>query len=110
MSRPHLLASVLCLVAGVGAGGCTVVKPVIGAVTGPIVMLGQASGDLASCGCGGRGEGVVVVLGIMAAVGATVGLVTGVISDVQALTGAAQDPMRNWWDPFKTNTSSESGG
>jgi hypothetical protein len=42
---------------------------------------------------------------VMAAVGAVGGLVTGVISDFQVLTGAADDPCRNWADPFKTNTS-----
>lgn len=36
---------------------------------------------------------------------AGVGLVTGIVSDVQALTGDARDPCRNWYDPFATNTS-----
>ncbi|HEX5050497.1 MAG TPA: hypothetical protein VFZ65_01880 [Planctomycetota bacterium] len=76
-------------------------KPVIGAVMGPAVVLGSSDGNW--CGCDGRGA--VAVLIAMAALGSAVGLVTGVISDVQALSGAADDPTRNWWDPLKTNTS-----
>jgi hypothetical protein len=42
----------------------------------------------------------------MSCCGAVGGLVTGVISDVQVLSGAAEStPTQNWWDPFRTNTS-----
>lgn len=77
------------------------IKPVVGAVTGP-AFGAQFLGP--SCGCN-DGRGVLAFLGVMAVAGAGVGLVTGVISDVQALTGEAPDPCRNWYDPFSTNTS-----
>jgi hypothetical protein len=83
-------------------GGCTLVKPMVGAITGPAVVLAGTDGG-AFCGCDGRGAAA--AFAVMAAAGALVGLVTGVISDVQALSGAASDPTANWWDPFKTNTS-----
>jgi len=84
-------------------GGCTLVKPVTGAIVGPFVILGGSNGNLCGCGCDGRA--VLVALAAMSAVGACVGLVTGIISDVQALDGTAEDPTANWWDPLKTNTS-----
>jgi hypothetical protein len=86
-----------------GTGGCTLVKPVTGAIAGPFVLLSGTSGVF--CGCGSDGRAVLVAFAAMSAVGACVGLVTGVISDVQALSGAAEDPTANWWDPLKTNTS-----
>lgn len=83
--------------------GCTLVKPVVGAVTGPVVMLGE--GGFGS-GCRGDGRGVVAVFATMSAFGAVGGLVTGLISDVQVLSGAAESsPTDFWWHPFKTNTS-----
>lgn len=82
-------------------GSCTLLKPVIGAVTGP-AFGAQFLGP--GCGCH-DGRGVLVFLGVLAAAGAGVGLVTGIISDVQALTGEASDPCRNWHNPFATNTS-----
>src|SRR5690606_36995313 len=82
-------------------GGCTPVKPVVGAVAGPAVLLSGTG----SCFCRCDGRAAVAVLGVAAAAGAVVGLVTGIVSDVQALSGEAEDPTANWWDPFKTNTS-----
>lgn len=95
---------VLALMACLGTSGCTLCKPVVGAVTGPIVMLGHSNGDF-NFGCQGDGRAVLVVLALASAVGAGAGLVTGIISDVHALCGDAHDPCHNWWDPFKTNTS-----
>ena len=96
-------AAVLSLLfAGVlGTGGCTLVKPVVGAVTGPIYVLAHTSGSF-GCGCDdGRAAAAFLIAG--AAIGAAAGLVTGVISDVQALSGRAVDPAQNRWDPFATN-------
>lgn len=78
-------------------------KPVTGAVLGPVVILGSSSGQFCSCSADGRAW--VAALAAMSAMGAVVGLVTGVISDVQAISGAASDPTANWWNPLKTNTS-----
>ncbi|MEO6594535.1 MAG: hypothetical protein ABIP94_07265 [Planctomycetota bacterium] len=94
-----LAFTVCCL----GSGGCTLVKPVVGAIAGPFVILAASDGTGFGCDCDGRA--IVVALAVMSAVGAVVGLVTGIISDVQALTGAASDPTANWWHPLKTNTS-----
>jgi hypothetical protein len=79
---------------------CTLCKPIIGALVAPAMTVGEGGFD----GCG-DGQGYVCGLCIMAGVGAACGFVTGAISDVQALTGAASaDPTANWWDPFRTNT------
>jgi hypothetical protein len=82
--------------------GCTLAKPLVGAVTGPIVLLAGTGGSC--CNCGGDGRAVLCLFAFAAAIGAGGGLVTGIISDVQVLTGAADDPCRNWWEPFRTNT------
>jgi hypothetical protein len=83
---------------------CTIAKPIIGALAAPFVILGN-SGGAGGCGCDGDGRGWLCAFAFMMAVGAVCGLVTGVVSDVQYLTGAATDPTANWYDPFKTNTS-----
>lgn len=98
--RPLVRASFACLLF-VATGGCTLVKPAVGAIVGPAVALGSTGSPF--CGCDGRG--VLAALAVTAAAGAAVGLVTGVISDVQWLSGAAHDPTANWNNPFKTNTS-----
>lgn len=106
MARMRLVFPALVLTAGLSTSGCTLCKPVVGAITGPVVMLGNSNGDFSGCGCScNDGYGVVAVLGVMAGIGAVGGLVTGIISDIQVLAGEAEDPTRNWADPFKTNTS-----
>ena len=98
------LAAVLAI--SLGTGGCTLAKPFVGVVAGPVVILGSSGGNWGGCGCDGRA--VVAVLIVAAAIGAGAGLVTGVISDVQFLCGRAHDPTRNWCNPFATNTSDSS--
>lgn len=90
--------------AGLASGGCTLCKPVVGAVTGPVIFLGHSNGDF--CGCDGRA--LACAFALAAAAGAGAGFVTGVISDVQWACGRADDPTRNWWDPFATNTMAAS--
>jgi hypothetical protein len=98
----------LCMLSG---GGCTLVKPLAGAVAGPVVMLGTSTGGLGyGFGCGGEWQGIAGVLVVGSAVGAVCGVFTGIVSDVQALTGAAEDPCRNWWNPLATNTMPEDDG
>ena len=93
------MASVLAA-AAFSSTSCTVAKPFVCAVTTPIYVLGQGNG----CGCDPRGAACALV--IVAAVGAVGGLVTGIISDINYLSGAAwEDPSRNLGDPFATNTS-----
>ncbi|MFY9345817.1 MAG: hypothetical protein WAT39_25220 [Planctomycetota bacterium] len=103
MSAARRSLLVLALFGGSLVSGCTLAKPVVGAVVGPVVVLGALGGG-GGCGCG-DGRAIVVLLALGSAVGAGAGLVTGIISDVQAITGEADDPTRNWWDPLKTNTS-----
>lgn len=81
----------------------TLVKPVVCAVTAPVYVLGQSANYGAAYSSDGRGVACAIVM--VAAVGAAGGLVTGVISDVNMLTGNAPDPFRNIHDPFATNTS-----
>ncbi len=104
MSRSSRLVAAFALSAAFVAPGCTLTKPLIGAITGPVIMLGHST---SLGGCGGDGQAVLGLLAVFAAIGSTAGLVTGVISDVQWMTGAAEDPSRNWADPFQTNTASE---
>lgn len=86
------------------APSCTIAKPIVGALAGPFVILGE-SGGLDGCGCG-DGRAFACAWAILMGVGAVGGLVTGIVSDVQFLTGAAAaDPTANWWHPFRTNTS-----
>jgi len=76
--------------------GCTLVKPVVGVFTGPFMIVGES----------GRGSGGDCrALLIFGAIGAAAGLVTGIISDANTLLGTADDPARNWYDPFRTNRS-----
>lgn len=100
LSRTLLAASFMVLAS---ASSCTLVKPVIGAFTGPV--FGAQFVGPGGCGCHGDGRAVLALFAFFAAAGAGVGLVTGIVSDVQALTGDARDPCRNWYDPFATNTS-----
>jgi hypothetical protein len=96
----------LVLAVGLGSASCTLCKPIVGAITGPIVILGNSGvGNLNLGGGSNDGCALVAFFGVLAATGAIGGLVTGIISDVQALTGAAHDPCANWFDPFATNTS-----
>ena len=78
---------------------CTLVKPLVCAVTMPIYVLGNSD----SCGCDPRGAACGIL--VVAAVGAVGGLVTGIISDINWIAGEADDPTRNIHDPFATNTS-----
>jgi hypothetical protein len=92
-------AALIVLLAG---SGCTLAKPVVGAIAAPVIVLGSGSGSSYSYGCG-DGRALVAALGVIAAAGAVCGLVTGIVSDVQALSGHCEDPCANWWDPFATN-------
>jgi hypothetical protein len=95
-----LAAATLC----VGCGGCTVVKPIVGAVTGPVIMMGRSDGAWCSTDwIGSDWCSVCCGLAMLSAVGAGVGLVTGIVSDIRALTDEAEEPTDNWWDPFAVN-------
>lgn len=94
------LACAFSLLAVTGSG-CTLAKPVVGVVTGPVILFGGGGGG--GCCCD-DGRGAAAVFVVLAGIGAGAGLVTGIISDVQALAGEARDPTANWWDPFATNT------
>lgn len=94
---------VLGCAAALGNGGCTLVKPLVGIVAGPAIILGDGG---STCFCG-DGRAVAVAFVGMAAAGAVCGLVTGVISDCQVLFGSPADPTANWYDPLRTNTDPE---
>ncbi|MFO1077393.1 MAG: hypothetical protein U1E73_06665 [Planctomycetota bacterium] len=103
MPRLPRTAALAFLLAGtLGTGGCTLVKPMVGAVTGPIYVLAHTSGNF-GCGCD-DGRAVAAFLCVSSVIGAVAGLVTGVVSDIQVLCGNASYPAQNWWDPFATNT------
>lgn len=105
MSRARLLVFAAFAFLAPAMAGCTLVKPVVGAVTGPIVMFARSDGSLGSCNCSCDGRAIVCALALLAAIGATGGLVTGIISDVQAVCCDVDDPTANWWDPFALNTT-----
>ncbi len=102
----RLLGPTALLVICLGTGSCTLCKPFVGALTGPVIFLGHSGGDF---GCGGDGRAAAYAFLGFAVVGAVAGLVTGVVSDVQVVCGQAHDPCHNWWDPFATNTGESSG-
>lgn len=77
---------------------CTLAKPVVCAISTPAYVLGNGN---SSCGCDPRGAACALL--VVAAVGATGGLITGLISDINVLTGEVPDPLRNIHDPFATN-------
>jgi hypothetical protein len=80
------------------SGGCTLCKPIVGAVVGPVLVLGSA-GNVGG-NCDGRALGAVLCVSAIA--GSACGLVTGIISDVRWIAGCPE-PTRNWHDPFRTN-------
>lgn len=97
MLRPAASCLLLLLAA---APGCTLVKPAVGCLTGPVLAFSQPN----CCGLGCcHDEGVIYAYAGLALVGAVAGLATGVVSDYHALTGTVEDPTANWWDPFATN-------
>ncbi len=97
MLHKRLAMSAVLIALAFLASSCTLAKPLIGAVTAPAYLL--ASDD-----CNGF-DSCTLPCGLvaMAAVGAVGGLVTGVISDVYWLSGEADEPTRNFHDPFATN-------
>ena len=85
------------------AGGCTVVKPVVGVFTAPVLLMTGHYGTQLRMDGGGGGGSTALVFGILA-MGAMGGLVTGVLSDWAVLARETQEPTRNWWDPLATNS------
>ncbi len=86
---------------------CTVVKPVVCTFTWPVVLLSEEgrSEPMFSGGDGPVGKGALIFLGGVFAVGPVGGFVTGVISDVNVLTGDSTPgrPGRNLHHPLLTN-------
>ena len=93
--------SALLLAAALSSGGCTLVKPVVGAVTGPAYVIGETDGA-AFHGCYDTCS-IAGFFIVSSAVGAVAGLVTGVISDFRVLAGHSSDPADNWFNPFAVN-------
>jgi hypothetical protein len=85
---------------GIGCSSCTVVKPVTGLVTGPM----RANDELGGGTSPASGCAVIGILAVESAAGVVCGLATGVASDVHVLFGGADEPTRNWANPFRTNT------
>ena len=106
MSMKRLLSVTAVAAVAASSTSCTLFKPVVCAVTGPVLILGHVnpSGGCGNCDPRGLACGLVV----LSAVGAAGGLVTGIISDINWISGEAEDPTRNIGDPFATNTSSSS--
>jgi hypothetical protein len=102
MLRPRLLSVTFLATMALTSTSCTLTKPLVCAVTGPVVILGRSCDGL---GCCGDPRGIVCVVVLLSAVGAAGGLVTGIISDIHWIAGDASDPTRNLGDPFATNTS-----
>ena len=99
MPRPKLLLAAVLAGGAFSTSSCTLAKPLVCAVTTPVFVIANAD----TCCCDPRGAACAVVA--LAAVGAVGGLVTGIISDINYLTGDVEDPARNLHDPFATNTS-----
>ena len=86
---------------------CTVVKPVVCTFTWPVVLLSEEgrSEPMFLGGDGPVGTAALLYLGVFLSVGPVGGLVTGVISDVNVLTGDSTPgrPGRNLHHPLLTN-------
>lgn len=95
------LGLVIALLASTSLGGCTLGKPIVGALTAPVLVFSEVP-VFYTCDDGGR-QAACCLFGIVAIAGAMSGLVTGIISDVQFLTGEVDDPLHNWWNPFATS-------
>jgi hypothetical protein len=104
MRSLHRLGLVMALLASSLLGGCTLGKPIVGALTAPVLVFSDTPVFL---GCNEDAQQAACCLfAAVAIAGAIGGLVTGIISDVQYLTGEVDDPFENWWHPFATSTSS----
>jgi len=88
----------LLALACLGTPSCTVTKPLVCAVSTPIQALGHGSLHIR-----GDGRAAFCVLAAFSAVGAAGGLVTGIVSDIQILCGATDDPTRNIACAFAIN-------
>ncbi|MCA8952826.1 MAG: hypothetical protein KDE27_25175 [Planctomycetes bacterium] len=77
-------------------------KPIVGVIAAPAMILGGTGGVPFGCCCD-DGRGVVAFFVVSSAIGAVAGLATGIVSDVRVLTGHASDPTANWFDPFAVN-------
>ena len=102
MLHKRLAMSAVLAVLAFLAPSCPLAKPLIGAATAPAYFW--ASDDC------NRFDSCTLPCGLvaMAAVGVVGGLVTGVLSDIYWLSGKADDPTRNFYDPFATNVSRSS--
>ncbi len=98
MSAKHRVAA-FTAAAGLLSPGCTLAKPIVGVVTGPVVILGSGL----DVGYRGDGRDLACALAVLAVIGAGGGLVTGIVSDFRVLTGDAAEPCHNWWNPFAVN-------
>jgi len=100
----HLLRRVglvMALLASSTLGGCTLGKPIVGALTAPVLVFSEVP---VFFGCDDSSRQVACCLfGAVAVAGALSGLVTGLISDVRFLCGEVDDPFHNWWNPFATS-------
>ncbi|HEB52206.1 MAG TPA: hypothetical protein ENI87_03010 [bacterium] len=105
MSKKRLLLASALAAAAFSSTSCTLAKPVVCAVTTPVYVLGNAG--VWSCGCD---DGYVLACGaaVFSVVGIVGGFVTGIISDINVLTGRCHDPIRNLHDPFATNCGGSS--
>ena len=95
--RCHRHCALLAMMVACLLGSCTLAKPLVGAVVGPVMLLAEGG-----CRCG-SGEEAAMALCAGSVVGAGAGLVTGIISDFNWVTGRTEDPTINWHDPFATN-------
>lgn len=102
----RLLAACALLGCAAPTAGCTLVKPVVCAVTTPARALTAVDlGPLGACDARALACAFAVAVGASAAAGAAGGLITGAMSDYYYLTGDTQDPSRNLHDAFATNRS-----
>ncbi len=92
---------------------CTVTKPVVCTFTWPVLLFAEPGTQTQlfghQSGTGNTYEdgrtGAYILLGFLFAIGPVGGLVTGVISDINVLTGESTSghPARNLYHPLLTN-------
>ena len=106
MTATMRLLSPLILLLALNLSSCTITKPVVCAVTTPVLFLSGSNCLPSGCRCD-HSEGLGWLFVGVAAVGVVGGLISGFISDVNLVLGHVErgDACRNLHNPFRTNAS-----
>lgn len=108
MTGTKRLLSPLVLVLALTLNSCTIAKPVVCALTTPVLFLSSSPCLPYGCHCR-NAEGLAWGFAAVAAVGVVGGLISGFVSDMNLILGHVDrgDACRNLHNPFRTNASAD---